>query len=57
MHAIDGGAMVANFAIGSEAVGGTGSLELEPSVGVMASLVVILQRFAVQLDRSPMGTH
>ena len=49
--------MVANFAIGSEAVGGTGSLELEPSVGVMASLVVILQRFAVQLDRSPMGTH
>jgi hypothetical protein len=34
--------MVANFAIGSGAVGGAGSLELELSVGVVASLVVIL---------------
>ena len=42
MQAIGGSAIVANFAIGSGAVGGAGSLELEPSVGVVASLVVIL---------------
>jgi hypothetical protein len=40
MQAIGGSAIVANFVIGSGAVGG--ALVLEPSVGVVASLVVTL---------------
>jgi hypothetical protein len=42
LQTIGGEDIVANFAIGSGAVGGTESLVLESSVGVVTGLVVIL---------------